>query len=311
MPHESRGQVKSLASSSAAAFGPNSRANWRTLVSRLARALFAPPGSAMIPRCWVLGRRAHVSSEVPRERESPDPPWSWAGKMMADADLESAQPAPRLPRATAGPTPDPPPNLRCAFHFGCKKLPCRFGIAYCGFGCEAEDNGEMERVGAVSKGFFELPVSAQPFEGGDLAVECRGDPGAAGRGCCQCCLAVDDHVGVGGGWPLDASVVQPLDQGLVGEFVERAGPAGDSQTTVAKVEVGQAQGTDGAYACGVHGGKGENQSVGGTGGGGDRSLDVACGERLVHLACLFVAADAAGGVSEYRAVLLAEAEQRA
>ncbi|WP_406195505.1 hypothetical protein OH807_07620 [Kitasatospora sp. NBC_01560] len=41
--------------------------------------------------------------------------------------------------------------------------------------CRAEDLGEVERVGVVDEGFFELAVDADPFEGCRLAAKRGGD----------------------------------------------------------------------------------------------------------------------------------------
>ncbi|MER5325324.1 hypothetical protein [Streptosporangium roseum] len=65
------------------------------------------------------------------------------------------------------------------------------GVADGGLGVQAEDGGEVEGIGAVSEGLFELPVDAQAFEGRGLAAQLRfgevddADTGVAGCGRCR------------------------------------------------------------------------------------------------------------------------------
>ena len=45
------------------------------------------------------------------------------------------------------------------------------GVADGGLGVEAEHRCQVQRVGSVVEGFFELPVDAEPFQGRGLAAE--------------------------------------------------------------------------------------------------------------------------------------------
>ena len=70
---------------------------------------------------------------------------------------------------------------------------------------DPEHGGEVQGVGAAGEGFLELPVDAEPLEGGR---EARHDP-----------------------------VSQPGQEQASGQVVERAGPSRDDQPPVAKVDV--------------------------------------------------------------------------
>ena len=99
----------------------------------------------------------------------------------------------------------------------------------------------MQRVGADGEGFLELPVDAEPFQGGGLPAQRRlGEvAGADGLGAVGAVL-VDQQVRVGGAGPAGGPVGEPLEQDLAGEVVERAGPAGDGDPPVAEVDVVEA-----------------------------------------------------------------------
>jgi hypothetical protein len=134
------------------------------------------------------------------------------------------------------------------------------GVADGGLGVEAEHCCQVQRVGPVGEGFLELPVDAEPFQGGGLAAEFglgevdRADwPGAHRR------VLVDEQVRVGGVWPAGAPVAEPVEQDLVGEFVDRADPSGDGEPAVAHVDVVELDGADGAGAGGVDRGEHEHQ----------------------------------------------------
>jgi hypothetical protein len=59
------------------------------------------------------------------------------------------------------------------------KRPCGVRAANGSLLSQAEDLGEVERVGTTGEGFFKLAVDAEPFKGGSLATEGREDGDAA------------------------------------------------------------------------------------------------------------------------------------
>lgn len=65
-----------------------------------------------------------------------------------------------------------------------QELPCGGCVADGGAVVDAEDGGQVQRVGVVGEGFFELAVDAQPFQGGGLSAQ-AGQPGAADGAWCQ------------------------------------------------------------------------------------------------------------------------------
>src|SRR5690242_13256784 len=92
---------------------------------------------------------------------------------------------------------------------------------------DAEYGGEVQRVGAAGECFLELPVDAEPLEGGREAAACPGQPvladGPGGHGG----LLVDDQVRVGGAGPAAAAVLQPGQEQAGGQLVERVAAARD------------------------------------------------------------------------------------
>lgn len=63
-------------------------------------------------------------------------------------------------------------------------------------------------------------------------------------------LFVDQQVMVRGAWPSVATVLQPVQQQLQGEVVERAAASGDGQPAVAKGDVVEREGDDlGSPGC--------------------------------------------------------------
>ena len=102
---------------------------------------------------------------------------------------------------------------------------------------ESEDDGQVQRVGAVGEGFVELAVHAESFEGGRALAKWRGERVVADGSGVRRGLFVDDQVWVGGVGPAPAAVGQPVGEQAVGELVERSGQAGDGQTPVAQVDV--------------------------------------------------------------------------
>ena len=78
---------------------------------------------------------------------------------------------------------------------------------------------------------------------------------------------VDQQVRVGRGGPAGAPVVEPLEQDLAGQVIERAGPAADDDPPVAQVDVIEADLADRLDAGSVHRGEDQDQPGGGSGGG--------------------------------------------
>ncbi|WP_157246976.1 hypothetical protein [Nonomuraea typhae] len=73
------------------------------------------------------------------------------------------------------------------------------GVVDGGLGGEAEDGGEVERLGAVGEGLFELPVEAQASEGRGLAAQPSLDEvDGAARARSVGAHLVDEQVRVGG-----------------------------------------------------------------------------------------------------------------
>ena len=125
-----------------------------------------------------------------------------------------------------------------------------------------EDGGEVEGVGAAGEGFLELPVGAEAFEGGGEAAACLGQPVLADRPGGHGGLLVDDQVRVGGAGPAAGPVLEPGQQQVAGQVIERAGPAGDGQPPVAEVDVVEVKFADGLGPGGVDGGQGEREAGG-------------------------------------------------
>ena len=102
---------------------------------------------------------------------------------------------------------------------------------------DPEHGGEVQRVRAVDEGFLELSVDPQALEGGGEAAAGLGQPvladGAGGHGG----LLVEDQVRVGGAGPPVGAVLEPGEQEVAGQVVERTGPAGDDQSPVAENDV--------------------------------------------------------------------------
>lgn len=138
-----------------------------------------------------------------------------------------------------------------------------------------------------------------------------GGPPSASRAVVECGVPGDDQVWVGGVRPAVASVVQPVEDDLVGEVVERADVPGDAQAAVAEVDVVEAELADGLGPGGVDGGQREDDS--------DSRVGLGCGDGLVDVVRLqrqdrsgggAADADPDGGVAEDRAVGSAVSKQR-
>jgi hypothetical protein len=93
------------------------------------------------------------------------------------------------------------------------------------------------RGSAVGEGFVELPVGVEPLQGGGESPEGAGDPDSADGSGFQGGESVDEQVRVRGARPLVAADVQPVEDGVTGEVVERADTSGDDESAVAEVDV--------------------------------------------------------------------------
>ena len=104
-------------------------------------------------------------------------------------------------------------------------------------------------------------------------------------------------------------MLQPGQQQVSGQVVERAGPAGDDQPPVAGVDIAEMKFPDCLGPGGMNGGQGDREA-GGRGDGGSRGLVYLGGlQRLDEDQGTLAVVDAAGGVAEDRAGLLGVAEQ--
>ena len=116
---------------------------------------------------------------------------------------------------------------------------------------------------------------------------------------------------VGGAGPAAAAVLQPGQEQARGQVVERAALARDDQPPVAEVDVAEMQFPDGPGPGGVDGGQRDREAGGGRDGGGCSLVYLGGLQRLDEDQGPLAVAEAAGGVAEDRAGLLAVAEQRA
>ncbi len=114
---------------------------------------------------------------------------------------------------------------------------------------------------------------------------------------------------VGGAGPAAAAVLQPGQEQVPGQVIERAGLARDDQPPAAEVDVAEMELPDGPGPGGVDGGQGDREAGGGGEGGGCGLADLGWLQRLDEGQGPLAVADAAGGIAEGRAVLLGVAEQ--
>jgi hypothetical protein len=117
-------------------------------------------------------------------------------------------------------------------------------------------------------------------------------------------------VPVGGVRPGGAPVARPGQQGVAGELAEGLAVAGDGDAP-GQVDVRQGEFADGPGAGGVHGGQGDGQALGGSGGRLLDSPDLLGGHRQHGAPGASAAAEVGGGVGERQAVPFGEPEQRA
>ena len=116
---------------------------------------------------------------------------------------------------------------------------------------------------------------------------------------------------VGGAGPAAAAVLQPGQEQVGGQVVERAGRACDEQPPAAEVGVAEMEFPDGLGPGGVDGGQGDREAGGGGDGGGGGLVYLGGLQRLDEDQGTLAVADAAGGVAEDRAGFPGVAEQRA
>ncbi|MER5540635.1 hypothetical protein [Streptomyces mirabilis] len=187
---------------------------------------------------------------------------------------------------------------------------CRLRVADGGLLVDAEDDGEVERVGAVSEGLFELAVDTESFQRGCLAAERGEDADTADGAVLQRGLLVDQQVRVGGVGPAPSPMLQPGGGGLQHELVQGPGAAVDNEPAVADVEVVELEAADRVGPGGVDGREGEDQLVWRAGRRGDGGADVLGFQGLDDAVLQLADPDAAGRVLEDRAVLFGPREQR-
>jgi hypothetical protein len=113
--------------------------------------------------------------------------------------------------------------------------PCRVRVVDGGLLVDAEDEREVEGVGAVGQGSFELAVDAEPFQGRGEVARGPGGPELASRPEFDGRLLGDQQVGVGGVRPAGSAVVEPVQDGPAGEVVEWADVPDDGDAPVAEV----------------------------------------------------------------------------
>jgi hypothetical protein len=118
-------------------------------------------------------------------------------------------------------------------------------------------------------------------------------------------------VPVGGVLPGGAPVVKPGQQGVAGELAEGLPVAGDADAPAGQVDVVEGGFAYGPGAGGVHGGQGDGQALGGSGGRLLDSLDLFGGHWQHGASGAPAAAEVGGGVGERQAVSFGEPEQRA
>jgi hypothetical protein len=100
---------------------------------------------------------------------------------------------------------------------------------------QVEDQGEMQWVGADGQCLVKYPVAADAFEVNALVQQVPFKVfGADGPGS-QGCLRVDQDVPVRGLWPGGPALVEPGQQGLVGQFAEPLAVSGDGDPAVGQV----------------------------------------------------------------------------
>src|ERR1035441_3199693 len=155
--------------------------------------------------------------------------------------------------------------------------------------------GGAQGVRAVGEGFVERAAGAEALEGGGEAAAGLAHPvladGPGGHGG----LLAEDEVRPGGAWPPVAAVLEPGEEQVPGQVIQRAGLAADDQPPAAGIDVGQVELADCPGPGRLDGGQGEREA----GGGGDGG-----GPSLVYLAGLEEAqgpqavVDGAGGVAE-------------
>ena len=100
-------------------------------------------------------------------------------------------------------------------------------------------------------------------------------------------------------------MLEPGQEQVPGQVIERAGPAADDQPPAAEVGIAEMKLPDGPGPGGVDGGQGDREAGGGGDGGGGGLVDLGGLQRLDEDQGPLAVADAAGGVAEDRAGLLA------
>ncbi|MEH0549082.1 hypothetical protein QA802_40285 [Streptomyces sp. B21-105] len=116
---------------------------------------------------------------------------------------------------------------------------CGVHVADGGLLVDAENEGEVKGVGGVGQGFFELAVDVESLQGRGEVAGGPGGPELARRPEFDGRLLGDQQVWVGGARSAGSAVVEPVQDGLAGEVVERADVTGDGNSLVAEIHVVQ------------------------------------------------------------------------
>lgn len=133
---------------------------------------------------------------------------------------------------------------------------------------------EMPKTTARCRGsgraerFLQHAVAADPVEGDARAQQVPLEVGAGDRPGFQGGLLRDQYVAVGRGWPGSTSVLEPVDQGSIGELTDPPWSAPEGDAPIGQVEVVEGEQADGLVAGRLHCGESDDHSLG----RGDRRL---------------------------------------
>ncbi|WP_162600122.1 hypothetical protein [Streptomyces sp. CS131] len=89
----------------------------------------------------------------------------------------------------------------------------------------------------MGESLFELSVDAEPFQGGGEVAGGSDGPELDGRAELDGGLLGDQQVGVGRVRPAAAPVIEPVQDRMAGEIVERADVTANGDAPVAQVDV--------------------------------------------------------------------------
>src|SRR5450755_216744 len=141
---------------------------------------------------------------------------------------------------------------------------------------DAEHQGQVQRVGPAGQCLVEDAVAADALDADAVGLQVEVDVAPGDRAVPEGGPFGDQDVPAGGVRPGCAAVVKPRPQRPVAEVAKPLGVAGDGDAPAGQVQVVKGEIADGFPACGVDGGKGDDQPLPRV---GDRLLD---GSDLVH-----------------------------